>query len=87
MSPLPSLPINQGRVLSHSVVPHNDCALLPLDPGLEVSAVRQVVIQELQKRIRLFLLQANDFSGDCSPGQYDVIPSSLQWTHSHCGLT
>lgn len=66
MPSLPILPVHQGRVLSHSVVPYNNCALLPLDPSLEVSAIGQVVVQELQERIRLFLLQAYDFSGNYS---------------------
>lgn len=65
MAPLPVLPVDQRRVLRDAVVPHHDRALLPLDARLEVGAVREVVVQELEQRVRLFLLEADDVAGDC----------------------
>lgn len=61
---LPILPVNNCAMLCDSVIPHNHRASLPLDADLEVSAVRQVVVKELEKRIRLLRLQADDAAGD-----------------------
>lgn len=65
MPPLPALPIHQGRVLRHAVVPDDDGALLPLDAGLEIGAVREMVVQELEERIRLLLLETDDVTCNC----------------------
>lgn len=51
MSPLPVLPVNQGRVLRDPVVPDNDGAGLPLDAGLEIGAVREVIVEELEEGV------------------------------------
>lgn|SRR5690242_3539262 len=64
--PLAVLPVDDGAVLRHAVVPDDDGALLPLDAGLEVGAVRQVVVQELEQGVRLLALEADDFAGDCA---------------------
>ena len=62
---LPVLPVDEGRVLRDAVVPHDDGALLPLDTRLEVAAKGEVVVQELEQRVRLFLLQAYNVARDC----------------------
>lgn len=51
MPPLSVLPVDERRVLGHSVVPDDHGALLPLDAHLEVGSVGQVVVQELKKGI------------------------------------
>ena len=51
-------------MLRHAVVPHHHGALPPLHTGLEIGTVRQVVVQELEKRVGLFLLQADDVPGN-----------------------
>ena len=63
--PLAVLPVHQRRVLRHPVVPHDDGALLPLDSGLEVGALAQVLVQEGEQGIRFFLLQADNIACDC----------------------
>jgi hypothetical protein len=62
---LPVLPVDERRVLRDAVVPHDDGALLPLDARLEVAAKREVVVQELEQRVRLFLFQAYNVARDC----------------------
>lgn len=64
MPPLAVLPVNQRRVLRDAVVPDHDGAGLPLDARLEVGAVREVVVQELEEGVRLLLLEADDVAGD-----------------------
>lgn len=64
MPPLAALPVDQGAVLRDSVVPDDDGARLPLDAGLEVSAVGKVVVEELEQGVGLFLLEADDLTGD-----------------------
>lgn len=84
MPPLPVLPVNQRRVLRHAIVPHHHRPLLPLDARLEVRAVREVVVQELEDRIRLLLLEPDNVAGNCV-----CQPPSRQAPsgNSHCGFT
>lgn len=65
MPPLTALPIYQGRVLRHTVVPDNNGALLPLHAGLEISAVGEMVVQELEQSIGLLLLEADNVTCNC----------------------
>lgn len=67
---MPSLavpPVYQSRVLRHTVVPHDHCALLPLNAHVEIGAIGDVVVKELEQIVRFFLLQADDITRDCSP--------------------
>lgn len=83
------LPVDDGTVLRDAVVPDDDGAFLPLDAGLEVGAVREMVIQELENGIRLFLLEPNDFTGDCCPllaNQRSMVVKE-RGQNLHCGLT
>lgn len=66
MPALAALPVHQGRVLRHPVVPDDNGALLPLDAGLEVGTVGQMVVQELEEGIGLLLLEADDVTSDCN---------------------
>lgn len=62
MATLARLPIDEGAVLSDSVVPDDDRLLIPLDAGLEVSAVREVIVEELEDGVGLLLLEADDLA-------------------------
>lgn len=64
MSPLGILPVDQRRVLGNSVVPNDNGAFLPLDTGLEVGAVGEMVVEELEEDVGLLLLEADDVTGD-----------------------
>lgn len=65
MPALSVLPVNQRRVLSDSVIPHDHSPFGPLDAGLEVSAIGKMVVQELEDGVRLFLLEPDNVAGDC----------------------
>lgn len=88
MAPLTILPVDEGRVLGHAVVPDDNGALLPLDTGLEVGSIGQMVVEELEDGVRFLLLHAYNFTGD-----YIL---SVSWTGKyqrkeeldlHCELT
>ena len=72
MSALAAGPIDECRMLCHAVVPYYDGAGLPLDTGMEVGTEGDVVIQELEQRVRFFLLQTDDFAGDYPEGQLQI---------------
>lgn len=65
MAPLATLPVDQGAVLSNPVVPEDNGSGLPLHSDLEVGTVGQMVIEELQNRVRLLLLEADNLASDC----------------------
>lgn len=48
----------------NSVVPHNYCAFLPLNAGLEISTKSDVVVQKLEQVIGLLALEANDAASE-----------------------
>lgn len=58
------LPVQQCRVLRHAVIPHDHGPLLPPDPHLEIGPEADVVVQEFQDGVALFLLQPDDIAGD-----------------------
>ncbi len=49
-------------MLCNTVVPDDDGALLPLDAGLEVGSVCEMVVEELEQCVRLLLLQADNIA-------------------------
>lgn len=51
VSALARLPVHQSRVLRYTVVPDDHGTWLPLDSGLEVGAVGNVVVEEFQEVI------------------------------------
>ena len=63
--PLARVPVRDRGVLGDSVIPHHDRILLPLDTHVEISTVREVVVQELQNDVGFLLLEADDVTGDC----------------------
>lgn len=71
MAPLSVLPVQNSRVTSDPVVPHDDSLFLPLHPRLEVRTKSDMVEQELQQKVALLLLEAND-------------PPSELWVHIQC---
>lgn len=58
MATLSVLPVQYRSVGSDPVVPDDHCLLFPLQSRLEVRAERDVVEQEFQQEIALFLLKA-----------------------------
>lgn len=87
------VPVEQRRVLRDAVVPDDDGAGLPADADVEVGAEGDVVVEELEQRVGLLLLEALDLTRDlCKNRSQRVLTSP--WTvsqvgrsHSHCGLT
>ena len=64
MTPLAGFPIDQGRVLRESIIPYHDRPKRPFDSGMEVGAVGDVFVEELEDRIRLFLLEPYNIPSD-----------------------
>jgi hypothetical protein len=54
------LPIDQRRMGGNSIIPNDDRVGLPLDAAVQILAVREMVIQELEQEVALFLLKPND---------------------------
>lgn len=66
MAPVTALPVNNGSVLSDTIVPDDNGALLPLHTGLEVGSPGNVLVEELENGVRLLLLEADNLTGDCA---------------------
>lgn len=49
---------------SHPVIPHYDGSGSPLDASLEVLALGDVVVEELEQEVALLLLEAEDATGE-----------------------
>jgi len=64
MSSSASLPIDQWRMASNPVIPHHNRTRRPSDTALDILREGHVVVQELEKVVALFLLEANDVSGE-----------------------
>jgi hypothetical protein len=64
MSALSRNPVNNGRMRSNSVVPHNDSLWLPSHTCLVVDAATDVIKQELEKVVALLFLQPIDGARD-----------------------
>lgn len=64
MPSLATLPVNNCTVLGDTIIPNNNSTGFPANASLDVCAVRQVVIQELENRVGLFLLQADNVTGN-----------------------
>jgi hypothetical protein len=64
MPPLATLQVGKTRVLGGTIVPNDNSTLLPFHANMEVSAVREVVVQELQDRVGLFFLKTYDIASD-----------------------
>lgn len=64
MPPLAVFPVDESTVLSDSVVPDDDGLVLPLDASLEVGALCQMVVQELENGVGFLLLHPNNIASD-----------------------
>lgn len=47
MTPVTIFPVNQRRMLRHAIIPHYYRAFFPLDPGVEIRAPCNMLVQEL----------------------------------------
>ncbi len=75
------LPVDQGGVLRNPVVPDDNGARLPPNSRVEVGAERDVLIQELENGIRLFLLEPNNITSDCITDTASLFPFTVMaWT-------
>lgn len=59
-------PVSQSRVDGPPVIPHDDGAGGPLYAGLEIDSGGDVVIEEVEDGVRLFLLETDNVASDCS---------------------
>ena len=60
MPPRTIIPIQERRVGSHTVIPHNDSSWRPLHPRLEILALGDVIVEEVEDEVALLLLVTND---------------------------
>ena len=60
MPPFTVLPINLCTVRCHTIVPHDHSPRRPLDPALQILAQCNMIVQELEQVLALFLLEADD---------------------------
>lgn len=64
MSSRTIFPVQECRVRSHPVVPHDNCPRCPLDASLEVLALRNMVVQEVEEEVTLLFLVADDAAAE-----------------------
>lgn len=81
MPPLPILPIKNRSVRRDSVVPNDNSALLPLHSALQIRRQSDVVVQELEKVIALFLLEADDPTGELRVDVESLLASGRMCAH------
>lgn len=55
--------VEDGRVGRGSVVEDDDSVLSPLDPGLTVLGIGEMLEEELEQSVAFFLLEADDLLG------------------------
>lgn len=63
MSPTPILPIQNCRVRSRTIIPHDHRPLFPFDSHLHICAERNVLVEEIEKVVGFFFFEIDDASG------------------------
>lgn len=63
MSPTPILPIQNCRVRSRAIIPHDHRPLFPFDSHLHICAERNVLVEEIEKVVGFFFFEINDATG------------------------
>lgn len=63
MSPTPILPIQNCRVRSRTIIPHDHRPLFPFDSHLHICAERNVLVEEIEKVVGFFFFEINDATG------------------------
>lgn len=64
MATLSILPVQNCRVGSNAIVPHNHRLLLPLHSRLEVCPECDVLVKEVKQVVAFLLLETNDTTGE-----------------------
>lgn len=63
MSPTPILPIQNCRVRSRTIIPHDNRPLFPFDSHLHICAERNVLVEEIEKVVGFFFFEIDDATG------------------------
>lgn len=63
MSPTPILPIQNCRVRSRTIIPHDHRPLFPFDSHLHICAERNVLVEEIEKVVGFFFFEIDDATG------------------------
>lgn len=63
MSPTPILPIQNCRVRSRAIIPHDHRPLFPFDSHLHICAERNVLVEEIEKVVGFFFFEIDDATG------------------------
>lgn len=79
---------NRGQHADHdqerarsTYIPDHDRLCSPSDARLDICADGNVVIQELEQVVALFLFQADNAACDCFKNQYHDLNTTYEWTH------
>lgn len=64
MPPVAIFPVQEGGVSSDTVIPNDDSAGSPFNPGLDVGTQSKVIEEKLQQVVRLLSLVAYDATGE-----------------------
>lgn len=68
-------PVEQSSVRGSSVVPDNHRAVFPSGSNVEVGALGDDLVQEVENQIRLLLLETDDVSGELGVDKYGLLAS------------
>lgn len=75
MASLAVTPIDGGRMRSNAIVPDYDGLWYPFDSDLEVLAQRDMVVQEVQEVVTLFLLIPDDMASELAVDEQRFLAS------------
>lgn len=64
MPPRTILPIQKSGMASHAVIPNYHCPRRPLHSRLEILALGDVIVQEVEKVVALFFLKPDNAAGE-----------------------
>lgn len=82
--PLPILPVENRSVRRDSVIPCHNGAHIPLHAALQICGQGNVVVQEFEKVVALFLLEANDAASELWIDVQRLLASS--WVRANDGM-
>jgi hypothetical protein len=81
MPPRSIFPVKESGVGRNSVVPDHDCSWSPLHASLEILALREMVVQEVEKVVTLLLFVSYHASGELGVDEKSLLACRRMSTH------
>jgi hypothetical protein len=81
MPPRSIFPVKESGVGRDSVVPYHDCSWSPLHASLEILALREMVVQEVEKVVTLLFFIPNNASGELRVDEERLLAGRRMSTH------